>query len=254
LGARTAAMREPYSDASEESGTLVFDEAFIRRRLDLARKKGMDYAMHAIGDRTIETLIRVNETRREEGYRDAIIHAQLADHEQVERMREVGLGAQVQPAFIASDAPIVKDRLGKRSETTYLFNTMIQKGVPTAFSTDAPIEDVNPFSTLYTAITRKTEEGRETFNDDERVPFHDALAAYTKTPAYFMRMEDRLGALKKGHLADFIVVKALDFNNVETLREAKVLETYIEGECVFSDRSFSKQKMDPKLSKEAYVL
>ncbi|MFW6298449.1 MAG: amidohydrolase [Bacillota bacterium] len=254
LGARTAAMREPYSDAPGETGTLVYDEAFIHRRLDLAREKGMDYAMHAIGDRTIETLIQVGEKRQGENYRDAIIHAQLADAFQIERMEALGLGAQVQPAFISSDTPIVRERLGERADTTYLFNTMIEKGVKTAFSTDAPIEDVNPFLTLYTAITRKTPEGKDTFNHGEAVPFKTALDAYTKVPAYFMRMEDRLGAIQKGFLADFIVVKDLDYADAESLLRAKVLETYIEGECVYSDRTLTKIRKDPKLGDEAYVL
>ena len=254
LGARTAAMREPYTDAPDETGLLVYDEPFIRRRLDLARTKRMDFAMHAIGDRTIETLIRVKETREEEDARDAIIHAQLADHAQIERMRALSLGAQVQPAFIGSDAPIVHDRLGNRVPSTYLFNTMITAGVPTAFSTDAPIEDVNPLHTIYTAMTRQSVHGSQPFNAEEAVPFKDALHAYTAAPAYFARSEHMLGAIKKNHQADFVVVKGLAFDDPETLKTAKVVETYIDGSCVYSARKQNREKTDPTEKEDALYL
>ena len=233
LGARTAAMREPYSDMEKETGFMVFDRDTIQKRIEKARKHNMDYAMHAIGDKAIETLVEISETLKETNRRDAISHAQLADEALIERMSAIGLGAQVQPAFTASDAPIVKERLGDRSEHVYLFNTMIEKGVSVAFSTDAPIEHVNPFHTLFSALKRTTiKEDYPPYLPKEGVPLETGIEAYSIMGAYFARMEDELGDIKKGHLADFIVVENLDFKDPSTLKNAQVVETYIEGEKV----------------------
>ncbi len=240
LGARTAAMRAPYSDTEKETGFMVFDREAIQKRIEKARKHKMDYAMHAIGDKAIETLVEISETLKETNRRDAIIHAQLADEDLIERMSAIGLGAQVQPAFTASDAPIIKERLGGRSDHVYLFNTMIERGVPVAFSTDAPIEHVNPFHTLFSALKRTTvKEDYPPHLPNEGVPLRAGIKAYSAMGAYFARMEDELGDIKKGHLADFIVVENLDFKDPSTLKNARVVETYIEGEKVHDAGDFS---------------
>ena len=236
LGARTAALREPYSDKPGESGSMVYDKMFIQKRIEKARHYKMDYAMHAIGDKAIETLIDISETLNNDSYRDAIIHAQLADERLIERMAYMNLGAQVQPAFTATDASIVKARLGNRSDHAYLFNTMIEKNVPVAFSTDAPIESVNPFHTLYAALKRTTvDQALEPYKQSEGITLEKGLEAYTKTGAYFARAEHELGHIKQGELADFIVVDDLDLNVSESLKYAQVSETYIEGTRVYKN-------------------
>ncbi|MGM0436122.1 MAG: amidohydrolase family protein, partial [Bacillota bacterium] len=106
---------------------------------------------------------------------------------------------------------------------------------PVAFSTDAPIENVNPFHTLYSALKRTTvKDDYPPYLPEEGVPLKTGIEAYSGIGAFFARMEEELGEIKKGHLADFIVVEALDFTKPNTLKTAQVKETYIEGERVFA--------------------
>ena len=55
-----------------------------------------------------------------------------------------------QPIFLLSDIAIINDRVGDELEkTSYAFNSLYQMGAPVSLSTDAPVEDCNPFENIY---------------------------------------------------------------------------------------------------------
>ncbi len=239
LGGRSAYMKTPYHDDPSTKGIEIFDHDALLKRIQLARTKQMDFAIHAIGDQTIETLINIKETLNDTDtnpYRDSIIHAQLADYAQIKRMKEAKLGAQTQPIFLNSDIPIIQERLGERALETYLFKTMINTLPHTTISTDAPIEHVNPFENLYTAITRKSikHPDLDPFLPKEALPLNRALKAYTATPAQYFYLENALGKIKSGYQADFIIVEGLNINEPDSLLNTTVKQTYHQGLCVYS--------------------
>ncbi len=234
LGARSAYMREPYTDQATR-GIRVFPKETLSALITLADQAGMDSAIHAIGDAMIDELLDVFEnldpqTRTDR--RHSIIHAQLADKAQIARMLQLDIGAQTQPIFLNADIPILESALGERRTETYLFYTMKKSGVKTTISTDAPVENSNPFENLYVATTRKSIKHKtyQPFLPEEAFPLNEAIEAYTYTPAYYSYQEHELGKIKKGYLADFIVVKKF---GAKRLRHTEVLNTYIEGECVY---------------------
>ncbi len=237
LGGRSAYMRQDYHDDPGNRGIEIFDKAALKKRIETARKVNMDFAIHAIGDQTIDTLIAIKEELKptNHNHRDAIIHAQLADHDQIRRMKSAGLGAQTQPIFLNSDIPVIRAALGERARETYLFGSMIKAGVLTTISTDAPIEGVNPFENLYVATTRKSikHPDHPAFLEEEAIPMKKAIEAYTSEPAKFFHREHDLGQIRRNHQADFIVVAAFDPANPNTCLEAKVLKTFIKGQAVY---------------------
>jgi len=238
LGARTALLRSPYADDPQEKGLKNFTDEELYAFAKRAAESDMDFAFHAIGDAAIEQALALSERLEAESVpkgRDALIHAQVADEELILRMKRQRLGAIVQPIFIRTDHAFVHERLGERAKKAYLFNTMREKGLMTAISTDAPVEPSNPFLNLYTACTRKTlrDLRRRPYLKKEALPLKDALKAYTETPAYFARSEGNLGRIAPGYEADFIVVSGFDTHNVKSLRTVRVKETYIAGERVY---------------------
>ncbi len=242
LGAHTAYLREPYADRPEEKGLLLYSEEELKTLFETTERAGMDWAVHAIGDGALETILNASESvlpHAKHSQRNAIVHAQLADRAQIERMRALNIGAMVQPIFLRSDYAIIAERLGDRQEETYLFNTMAQR-TPTALSTDTPIEPSDPFKNLFTTTTRKTllDLRKQPFLKEEAMTLENAIKAYTETSAYFARSEHELGSVKKGHRADFVVAGGFD-GTPESLLKAEVEETYIDGERVFSARSFA---------------
>ena len=237
LGARSAYMSQPYQDR-DTRGIRVFTPERLETLVTTAMQAGMDFAIHAIGDQMVEELCDLVETFPEttrQRHRHSIIHAQLARRDQIDRMHHLQLGAQTQPIFINSDLPVLPEALGERMRDSYLFGSMLRAGVLTTIGTDAPVESPNPFENLYVAITRRSIRHKElgVFLHDEAMTFAEALRAYTHLPAYFTYDESRLGLLKSGYHADFIVVEGLLPNHPDSLLNTRVMQTYIDGECVY---------------------
>ncbi len=106
-----------------------------------------------------------------------------------------------------------------------------------AFGSDAPVDSPNPFWGIHAAVTRQGSDGRpgpEGWYPQERLAIGDAFAAYTIGPAYAAGMEDRLGQLQQGYLADLVVVDMDPFNcKPSQLKEIKATSTMVGGEWVW---------------------
>jgi len=239
LGANSAYVSEAYKDY-DTLGISVFSEAKLMEYFKLCHAHEMDFAIHAIGDQCVEDILTALENVSDETLRNkrrhSIIHAQLARLDQIAKMKALNVGAQTQPIFINSDFAILEKKLGKaRMQNSYLFNTMYQSGILTTISTDAPVEDVNPFENLYVATTRKSIKNPElgVFNKGECFTVEDAVDAYTYQGARLMYKENELGKIDSGYFADFIRVKGFDPDNSNSFLDSVVLETFIHGETVY---------------------
>lgn len=235
LGARTAYLNDVYTDDLSTRGIAAFSQEELNELVYLADSNGMDVAIHAIGDGMIENVINaiwnsISKTNRTH-HRHSIIHAQLANRGQIKRMRDLSISTQVQPIFLNSDISIIENRLGERSEESYLFNTMYKEGLKVAFGTDSPVESSNPFHNLYCAITRKSIKNPEldAFLVEEGFTLSDALTCYTNN-SYYLSYDEH----NYKNFNDYIIVdKNINECSVEELKDVKVLETYIDGKLVF---------------------
>jgi predicted amidohydrolase YtcJ len=224
LGGRTAALKEDYSDDPLNKGILTFEQDVLDDLIGLAHKNGMDVAIHAIGDHTIDQVIESIEKSLDEYPRDhnhSIIHNQLCNHQQIKKLKDLKIGAIVQPIFLNSDIPIIESRLGERSKETYLFHSMY-KEITTAFSTDCPVEPVNPFYNLYCAITRTSIKTKtNAFLKEEAFTLKEALDAYTIRPMIYL-----------GNNNDTIEIKG----NIEqpmALLDSYVTKVWMDGQVVY---------------------
>ncbi|MCF7925181.1 MAG: amidohydrolase [Candidatus Izimaplasma sp.] len=234
LGGRTAFLNAPYTDDSSTRGIKVFDDDKLEELIYLADSHGMDVAIHAIGDAIIDTILdtfkKVTERTGRTNHRHSLIHAQLATKKQIKRMKQMGIMPIVQPIFINSDLPIIESRLGKaRTNESYLFHTMLKAGLNVGFSTDAPVEPVNPFYNIYTAMTRKSIKHPQLdhFDNDGLFTYQSALDCYTINNAYHSYDEDNV-------FNDYIVLNK-DPKTAESdeLLTTSVLETYLDGTLVY---------------------
>ncbi|MEC9485250.1 MAG: amidohydrolase [Candidatus Izemoplasma sp.] len=234
LGGRTAYLNEPYDDDPSTRGIKVFTDATLEELIYLADSHGMDVAIHAIGDGIIDiildTIERVTNRTGRTNHRHSLIHAQLATSSQIQRMKNMGIMPIVQPIFINSDLPIVSKRLGKkRIKESYLFHKMFMEGLNVGFSTDAPVEAVNPFANIYTAMTRKSikHPNLEAMKNDNPFTYEEALECYTS--------HNMFHSYDKGQtFNDYIYLDRVPNKNApEDLLEINVLETYLDGNLVY---------------------
>jgi len=218
LGARTARLREPYTDESNTKGVLLVKKKKLRRVVLDANERGFQVAVHAIGDATLDVVIEAyNGTEN-----NRVEHASIVRPDQIEQLKEINPYLVVQPSFVLSDW-WAENRLGERKKYLYPFKTLLNAGLRLAFSTDAPIEPLNPWRTLRAAIVR----------EEEGISHLQALHLYTKSAAESL-LWNRLGSLERGNFADFIVLSEDPFNvQPEELERISVEETWIGGKRVF---------------------
>src|SRR5699024_11558773 len=101
------------------------------------------------------------------------------------------------------------------------------------FHQDAPVVAPNMLQTIWSGVNRITRKGVE-IGPEECVSVYEALQAVTINAAYAYFEEDEKGSIKRGKLADFVV---LDENPLEVdaldIKDIAVLETIKEGESVY---------------------
>jgi len=248
LGARTAWLSEAYSDLPETCGMPTIREEKLKEIVYECHKSGLQLAVHAIGDKAVENVIdsyRLIENGLS-NYRHRIEHASLLRPEQIEKIAKLGLLIAVQPHFIISDWWAVKRVGEKRAPWLYPFKSLIKSQVKIGFSTDCPVEPLNPWETVYAAISRGRREGIELskYTLNEALALPEALHYYTEGAAYFFFEEESTGTLEPGKYADFIALDRDPFEvSLDELPSIKTLLTVISGRVVYRDKFFE-DKLD----------
>ncbi len=235
FGARTAWLSSKYADADTE-GYPNLDKRKLKEIAERTDALGLQMAVHAIGDAAIDMVLDVY-GKVGRGHR--LEHASLIREDQLRRVRELGVRVSIQPHFIFTDWWVVK-RVGEgRARWVYPFKSMLKLGLEVGVGTDSPVEPLNPWETVYAAVTRGKYDGIPLyrFTEKESLSVEEALHAYTEGSARIIGIEKDLGTLETGKLADLIVL-GVDPLGIEErkLRDVRVLETYVSGEKLFKLR------------------
>jgi len=228
LGGKSAALKQPY-EHSAEKGILNYREEELYSFFKLAIDNDMDIAVHAIGDLATDVVLKQLELAMKgkdiHHYQHSIVHAQMADKQAIETMKRLNVGAIVQPIFLNSDLTMLDERIGSRKQESYLFHTMLQSGIQVAFSTDSPVEEVNPFENIYVSITQRSIKHPSLVHlNAEAFTVKEALECYsTGTSPYVL-----------GDSFDEIILDT-DLLNAKSdqIKASTVLETRIAGNTVY---------------------
>ena len=242
LGARTAALKEPYHDKESTKGKKLYKQNKFNEMCRYAADKDFQIAVHAIGDKAIEMALNGFDYAYENDQtasknRPIIVHAQISNKNLNNEMKNKGIIASIQPIFLKSDWQSIENRVGKeRSKMSYPWKSYYDKGINLSGSSDAPIEPFNPFLGIYAAVTRQDfdEEPKNGWKPKEKMSIAEALEIFTEGSAYQSFEEEIKGSLEKGKLADFLVIdediKEIDKNKI---KDIQVLETYVGGKLVY---------------------
>lgn len=174
LGARTAALREPYSDDRTNNGLLRYGDAELAALVEKVDSLGFQVVVHAIGDRAIDqTVAAFSNLDSVSRKRHRIEHASLAPRDLRGKMVKLGIRAAVQPSFVVSDS-WAEARLGEeRLKDLYPFASMAGEGIVISGSSDAPVETLSPIIGMWAACTRRANTA------DERLSLAEAIRIYT---------------------------------------------------------------------------
>ena len=207
LGAHTAWLAEPYTDKPETRGIRIYEPEALKAKAADAHGKGYQLAIHAIGDQAVrETIDAIEHALAGESnqhHRHRIEHASVTAPDCLERMAKLKIVATLQPQFVTSDTWTAQ-RLGpRRTPWAYPFRSMIDRGVPVTLSSDCPVERLDAFAAIASAV------GRHAWSaPGEELTAEQAIRAYCLGSASAGFAEHRVGSLETGKLADFVVLSA----------------------------------------------
>jgi predicted amidohydrolase YtcJ len=168
LGSRGANLFEDYSDDKGNRGIRLMEDDEALMLMNLAAERGLQIAVHAIGDaanaRALDLFAKVREHLHQNPSPETrtpifrIEHAQIVSEQDIQRFKELGVWAIVQPQFYGSDKDWAIERLGtERMRNAYRWRSLIESGVNVAASSDSPIEEADPNLGIIELLTRKGE-------------------------------------------------------------------------------------------------
>lgn len=207
----TAFMLRDYpGQPGHKSEPLFPPERFNSIATEIDRR-GLQIAVHAIGDGAVRTVIDGYQAAREaNGPRDnrhRIEHIELIDPADVPRLGALGITASLQPPHVpgAMGFPLqpTMSRIGEdRWPDAYQCRSLAEAGAEIAFSSDWPVADVSVLRGISAALTRKPFDGAR----DERLPLSDVLRAYTAGGAKAAHRDHVTGTLRPGLAADLVML------------------------------------------------
>jgi predicted amidohydrolase YtcJ len=243
---RASAVLEPYADDPGYVSDTILSVEELRDFLMELHEEHFDLHVHVIGDLATKSVLDAVEQARElagpEFYpRVSMGHLHTVDPDDWVRFGELDVSANFTPWWHGLDDP---DPIGaglgtERDNDTFRAKALMDRGANVTFSSDTWTLDVlSPFLGMETGHTRQYPRERLAPGADpnairqpasEKMPLEDMLRGYTLNAAYQLRMEDRIGSIEVGKLADFVVLPEnlfeVDPYSIHTIKpEAVVME------------------------------
>lgn len=230
LGARTAALREPYSDDPANSGLLRYTEEELATLANDADSKGYQVIVHAIGDRAVEQAIGALAPLTGGGNprRHRIEHASLLPKDLRSKVKKHAIRLAVQPSFIVSDS-WARQRLGEdRAEDLYPLGSLMRDGVTASGGSDAPVESLNPLIGMWAGMVRAGYGTREALDTKQAVTMYTSNGASNG-------LDSGVARLSNGVAADLTLLDS-DIRGMHPalLRKVAVLATIVGGKLAHS--------------------
>jgi predicted amidohydrolase YtcJ len=255
FGSRTAALAQDYADAPGNNGASYVTDEKLLLFLRAAADTGLQTAVHAIGDRAVEQVVRCHEQLSSRGpgtggqgpgseprtpipdprpparcnpLRHRVEHTELLNDSLIGRIARLGLVLGVQPAFEAEwGGPdrMYAQRLGERWRDTNPYRRLLDSGVCLAGGSDAPITPIDPIAGIRAAMARPDQL--------ENVSGEQALAMFTSAAAFSLNREHVCGTIEPGKDADFTVLTS----DPRTTAACQVVAVFRGGTCTYRNET-----------------
>ncbi len=165
--------------------------------------------------------------------RHRIEHCTWPTDEQLRRIAALGMIPVTQPGSITELGDIWLDQLGDRIHRAMPLRAACELGVRPVISSDAFVQSYRPFDTIAAAVRRLTPSGVRVGPEHE-LTVEEALRAHTIDAARALVLDERLGSIEIGKLADVVVLDGdLRSTSPERLRSLDVWMTIVDGRIVY---------------------
>jgi predicted amidohydrolase YtcJ len=249
----TAYMREPwgvgpaYQVTEPDYRGLLFVRADVLALIaEEAARRRWQMTAHVAGEAAMDELLaaysRADQTVGIRGRRWLITHANFTSAENLKRCAELGVGADLQPAWLWEDTRTLLAVLGPRRMLWFHpYRKWLDAGLEIGGGSDHmirtdPLAATNPWDPwlgVWIAVTRQTRSAG-VLNADQRLTRVEALRFYTINNARLHFEEQEKGSIEPGKLADLILVDRDPLTCPEDdLKSTRVLWTMVGGTMVY---------------------
>ena len=249
----SAYMKKPWGiskiysiEDPEYRGLLFLSREKLLGMVQATVEAGMQFTAHTVGDGAVETLVgvyeEVNKTKPVRATRPCITHSNFMSREAVEAMPRVGIVADIQPAWLYLDSHTLAAQFGvDRLEYFQPLQSIFKAGGIVGGGSDhmqridslKSVNPYNPFLGMSVAVNRQGKYFPQKLRPEQALTREQAIRFYTMNNAHLMFMENEVGSLEKGKLADFIVLDRDILTCPEDqIASTQCLETFVAGRQV----------------------
>jgi predicted amidohydrolase YtcJ len=208
---------------------------------------GLQFTAHSVGDGAVQALLdayeEVDKTTPVAPTRPCLTHSNFMSAKSIFRAARLGVVLDVQPAWLWLDtrtllAQFGYDRLRYFQPLRTIFESkVIAGGGSDHMQRIGALRAVNPYDPLlgmWVTITRRAKGVDQPLHPEEALTRQQAIRFYTANNAYLMFLEDQIGTLEAGKLADFIILDRDLLSCPENeIRDARPLQTYLGAKLVY---------------------
>lgn len=242
---------EPYADGIGGCGKPTFDMEHFRAQVLEADKLGLQVNISVYGDRgvyealnVLDQVARINPSRAR---RHTLEHAELIHERDLPRFKELDVTASMN--FICHyPGAGYHDKLARilgreRLDTRYSrYRGLLDAGALVVNGSDFPVGPIDPMLGIHFMVTGTDIHGQPEGGiwPHKRTTVEEALRTFTVNAACAAFAEDRLGLLKPGYEADFVMLSddILDESfELTRLAWVKPVLTVLNGHVVHEDFS-----------------
>jgi predicted amidohydrolase YtcJ len=248
----TAYMRQPWPPGptyqiteTDYRGLLFVPPEQLNLVVEEAARRKWQVTAHCAGEAGMDVLLDAYEHTNRlvpiKAMRHCITHANFPSRRNLERCRELGVCADVQPAWLYKDGSTLAKILPAprvrwfQPYKSWLAYTVIGGGSDHMLRYDS-LDSTNPWNPwlgVWVALTRKTERAG-VLVPEEKLTREQALRLYTTNNAYLHHEEAWKGSLEVGKLADLILIDRDVLTCPEDdVRGTRVLLTVVGGKVVY---------------------
>lgn len=253
----SAYMRQPWGKSAVYSitdptyrGVLNIPRDRLVPIVRTAIENDLQFTAHSVGDAAVHLLLdvydEVNKSTPIRSRRPCITHANFMSKESIEKAARLGVLLDIQPAWLHLDGKTLLDQFGtERMRYFQPLASIFRAGVVAGGGSDhmqkigslRATNPYNPFLGIWIAVSRNARRSDVPLVAEESLSREQAIRFYTSNNAHLVFLDEQIGSLEKGKLADFVVLdRDLLLCPVDAIKSTAVERTYIAGRLVHQNR------------------
>ena len=250
----SAYMRQPWGKSDiysitdpEYRGIRFIPQEDLVHMAKFALERELQFTAHSVGDAAVHALIEayaeVNKTLPVRPCRPCITHCNFMSLEAIQQMHQLGIVADLQPAWLWLDGATLRKQFGdERLAYFQPYRSIFEHGVIVGGGSDhmqkigslRSVNPYNPFLAIWITLARQPRRADQPLHVEQSITREQALRLYTINNAFLTFEEKEKGSLEVGKLADFVVLKTDILScPVDEICNITVSETYVGGQRVY---------------------